>query len=180
MEMNPRFPFVTPGVWELPLIPSATEVAWFSVCGVFVDDLVNGTWFLFYWGLMLLWVMGVEFDNTCAVSGKWYVLRVIPRLYGWVYKTLKLSSLVVEHSVVVMSARLNPMVEDSDTGGSSSIIVRVEYVFAFQNRYCELCVENQWGGGRKHCLVNFCFLPVLESSVDEGWWSRATWNRIFF
>ena len=34
---------------------------------------------------------------------------VIPRLYGWVYKTLRLSPLVVEHSVVVMSARLNPM-----------------------------------------------------------------------
>ena len=111
-------------------------------------------------------VMAVEFDNTYAVSGKWYVLRVIPRLYGWVYKTLKLSSLVVEHSVVVMSARLNPMVEVSDTGGSCSIIVRVDYVFAFQNRYCELCVGNRWRGGRKHCLVNFCFLPVLESSVN--------------
>ena len=62
-----------------------------------------------------------------------------------------------EHSVVVMSATLNPMrsqfsipvlgnwcselmrgikfrdpVEDCDTGGSSSITVRMEYVFAFQ------------------------------------------------
>ena len=33
----------------------------------------------------------------------------IPRLYGWVYKTLRLSPLVVQHSVMVMSARLYPM-----------------------------------------------------------------------
>ena len=37
------------------------------------------------------------------------VSRVIQRLYGWVYKTLRLSPLVAEHSVVVMSTRLNPM-----------------------------------------------------------------------
>ena len=37
------------------------------------------------------------------------VSRVIPRLYGGVYKTLRLFPLVVEHSVVVMSARLNPV-----------------------------------------------------------------------
>ena len=29
--------------------------------------------------------------------------------YGWVYKTLRLSPLVVEHSVLVMSTRLNLM-----------------------------------------------------------------------
>ena len=49
------------------------------------------------------------FSNTCAVSGKWAVSRVIPRLCGWVYKTLRLSPLVVKHSVAVMGARLNPM-----------------------------------------------------------------------
>ena len=35
-----------------------------------MDDQVSGGWFLFYWGLMLLGVMGVGFDNTCIVSGK--------------------------------------------------------------------------------------------------------------
>ena len=60
-------------------------------------------------GLILLGVMGVGFD-TCTVSRKWNVSRVIPRLYGWVYKTLRLFPLAVEHGVVVMSARLNPMV----------------------------------------------------------------------
>ena len=44
------------------------------------------------------------FDNNCTVSAKGNVSRVIPRFYGWVYKTLKLSPLVVEHSVVVMTA----------------------------------------------------------------------------
>ena len=29
-------------------------------------------------------------------------LGVIPRLYGWIYKTIRLSPLAVEHSVVVM------------------------------------------------------------------------------
>ena len=33
----------------------------------------------------------------------------IPRLYGWVYKTLRLSPLVVEHSAVVTSVRLNAL-----------------------------------------------------------------------
>ena len=32
------------------------------------------------------------------------VSRVIPRLYGWVYKTLRLSPLAVEQSAVVMTA----------------------------------------------------------------------------
>ena len=58
---------------------------------------------------MLFWVMGVGFHNACAVSGKLTVSRVIPSLYGWVYKTLGLSPLVVEHSVVVISARWNPV-----------------------------------------------------------------------
>ena len=41
---------------------------------------------------MLLWVMGVGFENTCTVSVKWSVSRVIPRLHGWVYKLLRLSN----------------------------------------------------------------------------------------
>ena len=38
--------------------------------------------FLFCWRLMLLWVMAVIFKNTDAVSVKWNVSRVVPRLYG--------------------------------------------------------------------------------------------------
>ena len=44
---------------------------------------------------MLLWVMGVGFENTCTVSGKENVFKVIPRLYGWIYKTLKFFPLAV-------------------------------------------------------------------------------------
>ena len=62
-------------------------------------------WFLFYWGSMRLWVMDVGFENTCTVSGK-NISRVIPRLYGWVYKALRLSPLAAEHSVVVIIAGL--------------------------------------------------------------------------
>ena len=39
---------------------------------------------------MLLWVMEVEFENTYTVSGKSNASRIIPILYGWVYKTLRL------------------------------------------------------------------------------------------
>ena len=53
--------------------------------------------------------MGVGFDNTCIVSGKLNDSRVIPKLYGCINKTLRLFPLVVEHSLVVMAAILNPM-----------------------------------------------------------------------
>ena len=110
---------------------------------------------------------------------------------------VRISPLVVEYNVVVISARLNPMgnqfsipllwnlcsesvrhkilrpVEDSDTGGPSSIFVRMKYLLAFQYWCCELCVEKRWRRGRKHCFVNFCFLAVLESSMDKGWWGGA-------
>ena len=59
---------------------------------------------MFYWGLKLLWVMRVGFENTCIASGKSNVSKGIPRLYGWVYKTLRLFPLADEHSVVAMTA----------------------------------------------------------------------------
>ena len=71
---------------------------------MFVDDYVSGAWFLFFDE-----AMGGGVDNTCKVSGKWNVSRIIRKLYGWVYRTLRLSPSVVEHSVLVMSARMNPM-----------------------------------------------------------------------
>ena len=104
-------------------------------------------------------------------------LQVISRLYGWVYKTLILNPLLVEHRVVVVTAgfhqddsKLNPMgsqfsipdfcnlsselvrslnfeilVKDSNTGGQSSVFVRVELLFAFQFWYCELYVKTSEG-----------------------------------
>ena len=41
--------------------------------------------------------------RTLAVSRKWNVSGIIPRLYGWVYKTWRLFPLADEHSVAVMT-----------------------------------------------------------------------------
>ena len=189
IRWNEEGRWVTLAVWELPVTYYELDgIIWcvWSVC-----RWLSQWWF---WGLMLLRVMGVGFDNICTVSRKWNFSRVIPRLYGWVNKTLRLSPLVVDHNAVVMSARLNPIggqflilvlwnlcsksvgglkcwdpVESSDNGSLSSITLRMEYLLAFQYWYCELCVENWWRRGRKHCFVNFCSLAVLESSVDERW-----------
>ena len=46
----------------------------------------------------------MEFENTCTVSGKWNVSRVIPRLFEWKYKTIRIFLLAVELSVVDMIA----------------------------------------------------------------------------
>ena len=35
-------------------------------CGLVLDDSAKGGWFLFYWGLILLLVMGVRFVRTLA------------------------------------------------------------------------------------------------------------------
>ena len=192
-------------VWELPLRRTTREVAWFRVWNVW--RWLSQCWLVFVLlGVDATRSDGVGFSNHCTVSSKWNVSRIILRIYGWVYKTLKLFPLVVEYSVAVMSARLNSMgsqflilvlwnlrsessvgtnfwdpIEDSDTGGPSSFTIRMEYVFAFHYWYCDLCVE-----GRKHCWVDFRLFAVLELSLDEGWWGgakvlfRASWTRIFF
>ena len=41
------------------------------------------------------------------------------------------------------------------------------------NSYSELCVENQWRGGRKHCFVNICSLAMLYSLVGDRSWGGA-------
>ena len=131
--------------------------------------------------------------STCAVSGKCNVSRAIPRLYVWVCKTLRLSPLVVEHSVVVMTVgcqsrrskiesyrqpifdfpfmklvlqSLGPwtfviLVEDFDTGGPSSVTVRIEYLFAFQSWYCDFCVENRRWGGRKFSSLRYLSIQSI-------------------
>ena len=60
--------------------------------------------------------------------------------------------------------------EGSNTDGPSSVTVRIEWLFALQLLCCEICVENQWGGGRKHCFINFCSLVVLCLLAGEVWW----------
>ena len=43
------------------------QVGWCSL--VYVEDSANSGCFSFYLGLMLLWVMGVGFQNICTVPG---------------------------------------------------------------------------------------------------------------
>ena len=38
--------------------------------------------------------MDVGFENTCTVSGKWDISRVVTWLYGWVYKILKTTGII--------------------------------------------------------------------------------------
>ena len=58
------------------------------------------------------------------------------------------------------------LVEDSDTGGPRSVDVRMECLFAYQFWYWELCIENLWGGGRKHFLLIF----FSGSTFNIGGW----------
>ena len=60
--MSPRSPSATAGVESFSL--NLPEVGWCNL--VCVDDSANGSWFLFYWRLMLLWMMGVGFENICS------------------------------------------------------------------------------------------------------------------
>ena len=61
----------------------------------FVDHMVNRGWILLYWRLMLLWVIGVGFDNTSTLSVKWNITRILSKLFGWVYIILRFLSLLV-------------------------------------------------------------------------------------
>ena len=71
------------------------------------------------------------------------------------------------------SLKFRDPVEDSNTGRPSSIIVRMEYLLTFQYWYCELCVENQWREGRKHCFVNF----FLWWCFNLWWMGVVGWDR---
>ena len=105
-KMSPCFLLLPQGfesfLWDLPRSRWRNLVCVCSVC----RRLSYGGWL----------VMGVGFKNICTVWREWNVSRVIPRLYGWVYKTWRLFPLADEHSVEVMTAvpnqddpRLYPM-----------------------------------------------------------------------
>ena len=68
-EVSPKCPFVTSEFWELflRLRPTASEVTYCSVCGVFVDYWAYGGWFF-------------------VLLGGWCY-----SCDGWVYKTLPIS-----------------------------------------------------------------------------------------
>ena len=129
---------------------------------------------MFYWGFMLLWVMGLGFENMCTVSVKWNFSKIIPRLYWWVYKALTLPSLTVELNVVVMTAvlkqddpRLNPMgnqylipVFNWDPSWrpchwQSKFNYHYDRILICVEIIKILCVKNQWGGRQKTLFCSF-------------------------
>ena len=78
------------------------------------------------------------------------------------------------------------LVEDSCTGRSSSITVRIVYLFAFQFWYWELCVKTDEGKAESMTLLTFalwgCFdcRWVTGGEVGQKILIRASWNRIFY
>ena len=78
--------------------------------------------------------MRVRFGKTCTASGKWNVSRVIPRLYGWVFKTWRLFPLANEHSVAVMTCGF-PIKTIPDC---------ILWVANFRFTFYQICFQNQW------------------------------------
>ena len=140
---------------------------------------------------MLLWVViGVGFENICAVSGKWLFQDFMDEYIK--YNTLQhksWSSVVLKtpgiHSEVtqldsrqwsVFNSRLSKfvlegswdikfviLVENFNTDYPSSITVKKEFLFAFNS---DLAWATNGGGGggvggRKHCFVIFLFGGAL-------------------
>ena len=145
---------------------------------VFLNDSANGDWYLFYWGLMLLWLMRVGFENSSTASGKSNVSRVIPRLYGWVYKTWRLFPLPDEHTVVVITA-----------GSQSMGMLEWNTYLNFNSDIVNFVWKTNEGEGRgAESIVLSIF--VLWSCFTCQWERgcgllqkvlfRASWNLIFF
>ena len=63
--MSPRFSCVTSEVGSYYL--DSPQVGWCSL--MYVEDEANSGWFSFLLGLILLWVIGVGFENTSTISG---------------------------------------------------------------------------------------------------------------
>ena len=82
------------------LFPGRDGVIWYvgSVSGWLSQ------WWLVCVPLEVGVTLGLEFEKTCSVSGKWNVSNVFPRLYGWVYKIFRfpLLPLVLELRVTIM------------------------------------------------------------------------------
>ena len=115
-------------------LPRARWLNLVSVCVWSVCKWLSQWWLVFV-------LLGVDATPSaggpsCTVSWEWNVSRVTPRLYGWVHKTLRLSPLVVEYSVVVMSYGYVLWLWVLDW---------ILWVANFWFTFYETCVQNQWG-----------------------------------
>ena len=166
-ELSSRFPCVTPGVWKLSLSFIACEVVECSACGVFVDDLASGVWFLFCWRPMPLKVMGVGFGNTCTVSifehwvpingtptqrvfNRWLCLRFsirgtpawilwVANFWFWLYEICVQSQW--GHEILRLYLRTPTL------AARVSIVIRIESLFTIfvSSPTSELCLKNNEG-----------------------------------
>ena len=109
-----------------------------------IKSMVVGFCFIGIWCYSEWWV----WDLICTVSRMWNAPRVIPKLYGWVYKTLRFSPLVVEHSVVMI-------VRDW-------VICVANFWFPFY----EICVQDRWW----HKLLRL-------SWGLRHWWSKFNYCK---
>ena len=87
---------------------------------------------------MLVWVMIAEFEKTWAVSGMSIVSKVIPRLYEWKYKMLRLLALLVQLQA--------PIRGDSHSRGSKSVVITA---------------GSQAGGGSSNAINSQFLIPTL-------------------
>ena len=131
--MHRKISCVTLGVWEFPISLFAIEVAYLvhMECLCLVNPMVVS----FCWRLMLLLVMGVEFENICTVSGKWNVSRVISRLYEWDCNISRVPLVIAEHGVVVASAGYR----------IRGNLGRYSRVVNFRFPFYKICVPKHWG-----------------------------------
>ena len=82
--------------------------------------------------------MGVGFENTCTVSGKWNVSRSATGLYGGVYKIHKttpiISSTTVSHQGTSHSAGSQSVIITA--GSQPGVKVPIQWVANFRLRTC--------------------------------------------
>ena len=96
----------------------------------------------FCWDLMLLWTLGVIFESTCTVYGKWKVSRIVARLWKWIYKSLRLP------------IRSRPWCCGYGCRFSvREFLVRILWIANFWFSFYEICVQNQRGSWNFEILV---------------------------
>ena len=124
----------------------------------------------------------------------WNVFRVIPSLYGWIWKTLRLSPLTVQHIVAVVTVGSQSRRSQIESYGSlrtPTLAVRIQLqlglnTFLLFNSDSELCVESHEGKAESIVLLIFviwlCFNCrwVTDSGVGLKVLFRASWNCIHF
>ena len=155
------------------------ELVLLSACGVFLMINLMVAGFCSIKWLMILWVMGVGFENTCTVSEKWNVSRFIWRLYKWDYNMLTVPLIIAEDVQWLWL----PITDLGDF--SSSIFAGSQFSFSAlpesfwsklrtstlevqlhlllgRKTYLlsvlilrSLCENPVWGAGRKNYFVNF-------------------------